>query len=267
MAENPDKDIEDKSLNEVHLDDIIDKANKTTVASELEVILANVKPGCGNCTSRRKLRRLLENLMKNDEFQKQLNAKSRRKYQRWLLVLKPDPNGHVLEVKKKDDMKTLIIEQKPVKPISSTPCVAFLGQLSFDTTSNEIEEHFRSNGVIGDIKIRILTYPETKLSRGTAFVEFEGPKELRKALNLHHSYLNGRRINIEKSCGGKNKETRETRLETLRQEQMERDKLIMDNILKEYNDKEVISLEDLSETMISSLYLATPLAVREVESL
>lgn len=39
-------------------------------------------------------------------------------------------------------------------------------------------------------------------SRGCAFLEFRGASGLQSALRLHHSVLDGRKINVELSAGG-----------------------------------------------------------------
>ena len=89
------------------------------------------------------------------------------------------------------------------KPI---PYVVFVGQLAFSTTKEQIESHFRNEGhVDGCLKVRILTHRDNNRSKGMAFVQVEGSRELRKCLRMHQSCLNGRIINVEQSTGKKGK--------------------------------------------------------------
>ena len=71
-------------------------------------------------------------------------------------------------------------------------------------------------------------------SRGMAFVELEGPRELHKCIALHHTKLHGRTINIEKSCGGKNKLGRAAKLSAKRGEQDEAVRAAADRVFAEH---------------------------------
>jgi RNA recognition motif-containing protein len=46
-----------------------------------------------------------------------------------------------------------------------SPHVVFVGQLAYSTTAQAVEEHFREHGVIGDIRVRLLTDKKTGKSR------------------------------------------------------------------------------------------------------
>ena len=113
-------------------------------------------------------------------------------------------------------------EPEPTEP-GNFPYVVFVGQLSYSTTRDEIENHFRTTGgVSGPVTVRLLTSASTseeagttQRSKGMAFVEIEGARELRNALSLHHSVLNERAINVELSAGG-GKKKRSLAIETKR---------------------------------------------------
>jgi hypothetical protein len=100
------------------------------------------------------------------------------------------------------------------------PYVVFVGQLSFTTTKEAIEEHFRAGGVGGVMTVRLLTSKGSENSRGMAFVEIEGSKELRNALAMHHTTLDGRRVNVEQSAGG-GKRKRSEAIEAKRSDRQE----------------------------------------------
>jgi hypothetical protein len=85
------------------------------------------------------------------------------------------------------------------------PYIVFIGQLSYEATHDAIDAFLRGKGIEGDVKIRLMTDKKTKKSKGSAFVELEGSREMNKCIALHHSKFQGRRINIERSCGGRNK--------------------------------------------------------------
>jgi hypothetical protein len=70
-----------------------------------------------------------------------------------------------------------------------------------------------------------------------AFVEVEDPELLYGLLKLHQTFLKGRRVNIERSAGGKkNSDTRKAKLAQFRKEQDEYFAEVVDKILKEYKD-------------------------------
>jgi RNA recognition motif-containing protein len=132
---------------------------------------------------------------------------------------------------------------------TNNPYTVFVGQLSFDTTKEDLLQHFVSNLAEhyparrltkNDFTIRLLTDPKTKKSRGMAFVQLVGhhhhhhnaddadnnknsgsnkdPELLYACLKLHLTYLKGRRINVERSAGG-GKVVREERVRQHRTEQ------------------------------------------------
>lgn len=123
------------------------------------------------------------------------------------------------------------------------PLIVFVGQLSYETTIDDLFDHIHSH--LGDdhkvskemIKIRMLTNAKTQKSRGMAFVEVVNgdPDFLYALLTLHQTMLKGRRINIERSAGGKkNSETRKTKLDNYRKEQETHFAKVVEKIFSEY---------------------------------
>jgi hypothetical protein len=91
---------------------------------------------------------------------------------------------------------------------------AFIGQLSYDATEEDVRWHFDACGVLS---CRLLTDKKTKQSRGMAFMELRTAEGLEAALKLHQSQLRGRRINVEASAaGGGNTERRKQYIETVK---------------------------------------------------
>lgn len=124
--------------------------------------------------------------------------------------------------------------------------ILFVGNLPYDASAEDILTHFERRGVpMKDI--RLLTEKESGKSRGIAFAEFDSAKRmqvglgschtelslvawqcyiacckqlsysicinitnliLQNGLKLHHTKLNGRRINVEVTCGGGGKSER-----------------------------------------------------------
>jgi nucleolar protein 6 len=78
--------------------------------------------------------------------------------------------------------------------------VLFVGNMPFSAKEKEIHKHFLSAGDIVDI--RVLNNKSTGQPRGCAFVEFESGVALNRALKLHHSDMDGRKINVELTAGG-----------------------------------------------------------------
>jgi RNA recognition motif-containing protein len=152
--------------------------------------------------------------------------------------------------KESNKKKTTSTSTKPNKPSSSrapTPNILFVGQLSFDTTKEEILACFRKHlietekmKVANDaLSVRLLTHAQTGKSKGMAFLEIkdadtDDPLIVYSCLKLHHTYINGRRINVERTSGG-GKATKQTKVATLRQHQVDYMKETVQSILKEYD--------------------------------
>lgn len=90
--------------------------------------------------------------------------------------------------------------------------VVFAGNLPFRTTEKQVKELFSSQNIT-TASVRMPTDKKTKKPKGFAFVEFPDAESLRKALYLHHTDFNGRRVNVELTAGGGgNSETRQKKI-------------------------------------------------------
>ena len=156
------------------------------------------------------------------------------------------------EVTKKKDPK----EEKKHK--KSNPYIVFIGQLSYQTTKEELFDHIQKElGSDFDvteetIKIRLLTDSKTRKSRGMAFVETTSDPELLYALlKLHHTHLNDRRINVERSAGGnKTSASRQKKLEQYRKEQAEYIAEHVENIINEHKKTGELQENELDEGVV-----------------
>ncbi|WWC62628.1 uncharacterized protein I303_105225 [Kwoniella dejecticola CBS 10117] len=97
-------------------------------------------------------------------------------------------------------------DKKKTKKDVKQRFILFVGNLSFKTTKEEVQEHFKE--ALGQLpSVRLLTTkptpqnPKTK-SRGIAFLELPNSSLMQAALKLHHSNLKGRTINVELTAGG-----------------------------------------------------------------
>jgi RNA recognition motif-containing protein len=122
----------------------------------------------------------------------------------------------------------------------SNPYIVFVGQLSYDTTKEDlfrhVEKELRHEHQVTNetVKIRLLTDPKTRRSRGMAFIETVDPELMYACLKLHHTNLHGRRINVERSAGGKkNSENRKTKLTQYREEQRQHISEIVDKMFSD----------------------------------
>jgi RNA recognition motif-containing protein len=184
----------------------------------------------------------------------QLNAKERRSAKRKAEVLAAELAGCTAS----DLIDWYNKNQKDIESSSSAaddlvikkdsksraiPYTAFIGQLSYETSSEDLFQHIQSelkndkdfNTTISKdkIKIRLLTDSKTSKSRGMAFVEVTDPETLYALLKLHHTYLKGRRINVERTAGG-GSESRKSKINTYRKEQEQYIKDTVQSILQEY---------------------------------
>ena len=82
--------------------------------------------------------------------------------------------------------------------------------------------------------------------RGFAFAEFNDPKLMFECLKLHHTDLNGRRINVIRGVGG-GKEARKQKHEKLKKEQDEYISATVDKIINEYIDRGELQEGELDE--------------------
>jgi RNA recognition motif-containing protein len=101
-------------------------------------------------------------------------------------------------------------------------------------------------------------------SRGAAFVEFQNTDDIHKCLTLHHAKLNGRRINVERTCGGRNSEVRALRIKHIRDEQKIALSETVDQIMKDYESRGVFSMREINDKLMNRLYALTPDLVKEV---
>ncbi|WVQ65729.1 uncharacterized protein L199_003907 [Kwoniella botswanensis] len=97
-------------------------------------------------------------------------------------------------------------EKKKTKKDVKQRFILFVGNLSFKTTKEDIQEHFAPT--LGSTpSVRLLTTKSTPQnpkpkSRGIAFLELPTSAAMQLALKLHHSNLKGRTINVELTAGG-----------------------------------------------------------------
>ena len=108
-----------------------------------------------------------------------------------------------------------VTDQK--RPGARIHCTVFVGQLPLRATAHDVAKHFEA---AGSAKVRLLTHRKGGGSRGIAFVELESESAVHSALKLHHSVMDGRRINVERTVGGGGQSDRRAgRLSALRQKQ------------------------------------------------
>ncbi|KZS95899.1 hypothetical protein SISNIDRAFT_464193 [Sistotremastrum niveocremeum HHB9708] len=108
--------------------------------------------------------------------------------------------------------------KQKAKP-EKTRYILFLGNLKYTTTKEAVESHF--SVCDPPPSVRLMTpkatdpsRPVTK-SKGCAFLEFTHRNALQQGLKLHHSELEGRKINVELTAGGGGKS--ESRIQKVRE--------------------------------------------------
>lgn len=79
--------------------------------------------------------------------------------------------------------------------------ILFVGNLSFKTTIEDLQAHIKPTGVT-PLSVRMQTDAVTKKPKGFAFIDLPNFQSLDKVLNLHHTSLGGRKINVELTAGG-----------------------------------------------------------------
>ncbi|KAF9786919.1 hypothetical protein BJ322DRAFT_1107013 [Thelephora terrestris] len=98
-----------------------------------------------------------------------------------------------------DGQKTAEVKKK----VQPQRFILFIGNLKYSTSKDAILSHFSSCEPPPTVRLPALktTQPSSK-SKGYAFLEFTDKSPLQQALRLHHSELEGRKINVELTAGG-----------------------------------------------------------------
>mmetsp|Transcript_25951 Transcript_25951/g.38429 ORF Transcript_25951/g.38429 Transcript_25951/m.38429 type:complete len:534 (+) Transcript_25951:55-1656(+) len=167
-----------------------------------------------------------------------------------------------IQNKKKRKAKELTEDGESNK--KTDPYILFVGQIPFEITPDEIFKHFKKYMNVGrskvissreDMIIRIpqdekakpktktitnddgtTTTTTTKRHKGFAFCEFQNPEIMFECLKMHHTSLNGRRINVIRAAGG----GKAARTEKHKQRKKEQDDYIsstVDRIVQEHIDR------------------------------
>jgi len=204
----------------------------------------------------KKLQKSLADLEKDDS----LNAKERRSAKRKAeAIASEETNG--------TDSKELLEWYEKIAPPTSTddekankiPYIIFVGQLSYTTTSDMLYDHFQTtlsksgtNVTKETMKIRLLNDSKTKKSRGMAFVELSTPEIMYECLKLHLTHLDGRRINAERSAGGRsNSASKKAKITSYREEQTTFMSQTMDSIISSFVKTGDIEEDELDDGVIA----------------
>lgn len=138
---------------------------------------------------------------------------------------------------------------------SNNPYILFVGQIPYNTTADQIMKHFQhymGKKVItketmtiripnNADKDKLKAKGKDRPTKGFAFCEFNDPELMYECLKLHHTDMNGRRINVIRAAGG-GKAKRAEKIKERKEEQDEYISTIVDKIIKEH-----ISKGDLKE--------------------
>jgi RNA recognition motif-containing protein len=191
-----------------------------------------------------------------------LDARSRRSAKRKAEAIAVQESG--CSITELTEWHENYLNSQSTKRTKNDPYILFIGQLSFQSTSDSIFRHIQNN--LGDkitpetLKIRLLN--QDGKSKGMAFAEFTDPELMYQALSLHHTPLDGRRINVERSVGGrKNSETRKVKLQLRRKEQADYVTQTVDKILQEYRERGQLEEDELDEGVKALCYRRSPAIV------
>ena len=148
-------------------------------------------------------------------------------------------------------------EKNGMMKSKTIPYILFIGQLSYQTTKEELFNHIRKElGEEHDItpetvRIRLLTDPKTKKSRGMAFLETNDPDLMYACLKLHQTNLGDRRINVERSAGGrKANDVRKAKIKQFREEQEQHFSHVVDKLIASHVSSGEIREGELDEGVV-----------------
>jgi len=118
--------------------------------------------------------------------------------------------------------------------------VLFIGNLSYETTKQDIMDHFGKCGAIKNVRIPV--GKEDNKPRGFVYLEVEEHVTYENVLSMHHSFLRRRRINVECTFGGSQKSQKRKALikeKTLKMRFLSREGKISSAKLKQWGKKKV----------------------------
>jgi len=208
--------------------------DKRGVAVDMQVDSTEVQSGNSVAHDQKRLAaaNTLKQTLEAIEQDTEMNAKSRRAAKRKAEAIAIEKAGCPVDdlLKIIDEVKEKEEEEVRRKESSATekknPYVLFVGQLAYSTTAAGLFDHFQESlgkKVITSeiLKIRLLTdQKKNNRSKGMAFIEVNDPQLLYECLKLHHTTLDGRRINVERtSGGGRSSEKRKEKIKQFRKEQ------------------------------------------------
>jgi len=211
----------------------------------------------------KKLKKELERIVNDDG----INAKDRRSAKRKAEAIASEEAGcdatELLEwfeqnrdAEAQENSKS--VNQEVTEKRRSNPYIVFIGQLAYSTTKEGLLQHIKKE--LGKdhtvteetVNIRLLTDSKTKKSRGMAFVETSDPELLYAFLKLHHTHLDGRRINVERSAGGKSSsDARKLKITQYRKEQEKFMSDVVDKMLGDYKANGDLEEDELDDGVIA----------------
>jgi len=249
----------------------------------LVAALADVARGDGNVTTRRKLFRLISHMVIEGSVGGvgQMTDKTKARCLAVMAFLQPTANSgsKILSLEEAQKLGVLPKEgkgskrardsgEKPAPGVSTTPHVIFLGQLPFESTREDIEALLHTAELADGAPIVRLLTDESGASRGMAFVQLASAEDQHRCLSLHHSVVRGRKINVEKSCGGKDQDKRREKLASQREEQRQKVHAKISLVVDEFVQRGVLAggLDQLSSVVRERLLTYAPAHVGEVLS-
>jgi len=194
------------------------------------------------------------------ESNSEMNAKARRTEKRKVAAIAAEKAGcsveDLLQMEEEEEDDAPKQQKSQVKLLDSkkktNPYVLFVGQMAYTTTAPGLLEHFQKGlgNTSGCLKVRLLTDPKkNNRSKGMAFIEANDPEILFECLKLHHTTLDGRRINVERTTGGGSNKRKE-KIQKFRKEQQEYMAETVDKIIADYREKGALDEGELDTGVI-----------------
>jgi len=239
---------------------IIDKLKSSTSATDIDDALSMLPNSADGHIQSAPLKECIEHVLASKE--NILNSKTKRTLKRKLTAMGEAVTTESAPAPKRSrkvDPAPLMTPEE----LKKTPYIVFIGQLTYETTADDVTNFLRSSGIEGPLQVRMLTDRTTKQSKGQCFVTLEGSRERNKCIALHQSLLDNRRINIEKSVGGKNKDTRIVKLREAKLQVKIKHSEQIDGVIAKYI--RTSNLEPInSDFLLNKLYRLTSLEVDKI---
>ncbi|CAG8460154.1 1554_t:CDS:2 [Acaulospora morrowiae] len=153
---------------------------------------------------------------------------------------------------KPDNKKSSPLSKKKPHKKPTTRFIVFVANLPLDIKKEELSKHFESAGT--PISVRLITDKKSRRLKGYAFVEFDNPQAMKRALRFHHTKLKNKQIRVELTAGGGGNKSliRKRKLEEKKKKLNEERRKIHETYIAPKKSKSLDSVDDSTTKILDT---------------